>query len=128
MAAKIARFPLLRHMQGKMNPHRMSFEKEYRAAMEGAVVLDRSHLATVAVRGKDRESFLQNMLTNDVRSLAPWNGLPAAFLTVKGKLVSDLQVFKGADSFLLEMERERVEIFRKTLDRFIISEDVTLES
>ncbi len=106
----------------------MTFEEEYRAAMEGAVAFDRSHLATVAVRGKDRESFLQNMLTNDVRSLAPGAGLPAAFLTVKGKLVSDLVAFKGADSFLLEMERERAEPFRKALDRYIISEDVTLES
>jgi folate-binding protein YgfZ len=106
----------------------MSFEVEYRAVMEGAVVLDRGQLATVAVRGRDRESFLQNMLTNDVRSLAPGAGIPAAFLTVKGKLVSDLLVFKTDDSFLLEMERERVEPFRKMLDRYIISEDVTLES
>jgi folate-binding protein YgfZ len=96
--------------------------------MQSAVILDRAHLAAVAARGKDRESFLQNMLTNDVRSLVTGAGIPAAFLTVKGKLVSDLQVFKAKDAFLLEMERERVEIFRKALDRYIISEDVVLES
>jgi folate-binding protein YgfZ len=106
----------------------MTFEEEYRAAMEGAVALDRGHLATVAVRGKDRETFLQNMLTNDVRSIATGSGIPAAFLTVKGKLVSDLLVFKADDSYLLQMERERVDAFRKTLDRYIISEDVALES
>ncbi len=105
-----------------------SFEEAYRAALEGALALDRSHLATVAARGKDRESFLQNMLTNDVRALTPFTGMPAAFLTVKGKLVSDLLVFKGDDSFLLQMERERAEPFRKALDRYIISEDVALES
>lgn len=96
--------------------------------MEGALALDRSHLATVAARGKDRESFLQNMLTNDVRSLAPGTGIPAAFLTNKGKLVSDLLVFKSDDSFYLRMERERAEPFRKALDRYIISEEVQLES
>ncbi|HEY7700421.1 MAG TPA: glycine cleavage T C-terminal barrel domain-containing protein [Vicinamibacteria bacterium] len=106
----------------------MAFEREYRAAMEGALALDRSHLATVAARGKDRESFLQNMLSNDVRSLAPFTGIPAAFLTNKGKLVSDLLVFKCEDAFLLQMERERAEPFRKALDRYIISEDVVLES
>jgi tRNA-modifying protein YgfZ len=106
----------------------MTIEQEYRAAMEGAVALDRPHLATIAVRGKDRESFLQNMLTNDVRSPAPGTGIPAAFLTVKGKLVSDLLVFKAEDSFFLEMERVRAEPFRKALDRYIISEDVSLES
>jgi folate-binding protein YgfZ len=106
----------------------MAFEQEYRAAMEGALALDRSHLATIAARGKDRESFLQNMLSNDVRSLAPFAGIPAAFLTNKGKLVSDLLVFRCDDAFLLQMERERAEPFRKALDRYIISEDVVLES
>src|SRR3990172_1824085 len=106
----------------------MGFEREYEAAMEGALALDRSHLATVAARGRDREAFLPNMLTNDVRSLAPSTGIPAAFLTSKGKLVSDLLVFKSDDLFLLQMERERAEPFRIALDRYIISEDVTLES
>jgi folate-binding protein YgfZ len=129
MAAKIARFPPARHNDDlELMAIVSSFEQEYRAATEGALVLDRSHLATVAARGKDRESFLQNMLTNDVRSLAPFTGLPAAFLTVKGKLVSDLLVFKSDDSFLLQMERERAEPLRKALDRYIISEDVALES
>ncbi len=105
-----------------------SFERGYRAAIEGALALDRSHLATIAARGKDRESFLQNMLTNDVRALAPFTGVPAAFLTNKGKLVSDLLVLKTDDSFLLRMERERAEPFRKVLDRYIIAEDVALES
>jgi len=128
MAAKIARFPPARHNDGlQLMAIESSFEEAYRSAMEGALVLDRSHLATIAARGKDRESFLQNMLTNDVRSLAPSTGVPAAFLTVKGKLVSDLLVFKS-DSFLLQMERERAEPFRKALDRYIISEDVALES
>jgi folate-binding protein YgfZ len=105
-----------------------SFEESYRAAMSGALALDRAHLATVAARGKDRESFLQNMLSNDVRSLAPFAGIAAAFLTNKGKLVSDLLVFRCEDAFLLQMERERAEPFRKALDRYIISEDVVLES
>jgi folate-binding protein YgfZ len=68
------------------------------------------------------------MLTNDVRSLAPGSGIPAAFLTNKGKLVSDLVAFKSDECFYLQMERERIEPFRKALDRYIISEDVVLES
>src|SRR3989304_3795997 len=129
MAAKIARFPPARHNDGlQLMAIESSFEEAYRWAMEGALVLDRSHLATIAARGKDRESFLQNMLTNDVRSLATFTGLPAAFLTVKGKLVSDLLVFKGEDSFLLQLESGRAEPFRKALDRYIISENVVLEN
>ena len=137
MAAKIARFQPARHSVSVLASRyhdllpmviESSFEEAYGAAIEGALALDRSHLATVAARGKDRESFLQNMLTNDVRSLATFTGLPAAFLTVKGKLVSDLLVFKGEDSFLLQLESGCAEPFRKALDRYIISENVVLEN
>jgi folate-binding protein YgfZ len=104
------------------------FPEAYRAALEGALVLDRFHLTTIAVRGKDRESFLQNMLTNDVRSLARGAGIPAAFLTNKGKLVSDLLVLQVEDAILLGLERERAEPLRAALDRYVVSEDVVLES
>jgi folate-binding protein YgfZ len=105
----------------------VTFEESYRAAMEGAAAFDRSHRGALRVTGADRESFLQNMLTNDVRSLSPFRGVLAAFLSNKGKLVSDMLVFKLPDSFLLECEAERVEPLRKALDRYVISEDVRLE-
>jgi folate-binding protein YgfZ len=104
------------------------FDEAYRAAMESAVAFDRAHRGALRVTGTDSESFLQNMLTNDVRSLAPSRGVHAAFLTNKGKLVSDLLVCRLPDSFFLECEVERVEPLRKALDRYIISEDVRLES
>jgi folate-binding protein YgfZ len=109
-------------------PFVKGFPEEYRAAISSALVLDRSNRGGVRVAGKDRESFLQNMLTNDVRSLPPGGGVTAAFLTSKGKLVSDLWVLKEESSFLLELERSRVEPFTKALGRYIISEDVVLES
>jgi folate-binding protein YgfZ len=104
------------------------FLPEYRAASESALALDRSNRGAVRVKGRDRESFLQNMLTNDVRSVPVGGGVPAAFLNSKGKLVSDLLVLKEEDSFLLELERSRVEPFAKALGRYVISEDVVLES
>jgi folate-binding protein YgfZ len=103
------------------------FDEEYRAAMEGAVAFDRTHRASIRVTGRDRESFLQNMLTNDVRALPVFKGVLAAFLTSKGKLVSDMIAVKMEEAFLLECERERVEPLRKALDRYVISEDVVLE-
>jgi folate-binding protein YgfZ len=104
------------------------FAEEYRAGMEGALAIDRSNRGAVRVTGRDRESFLQNMLSNDVRSIPPGGGVTAAFLNNKGKLVSDLLVLKEEDFFLLELERSRVEPFTRSLGRYVISEDVVLES
>jgi folate-binding protein YgfZ len=68
------------------------------------------------------------MLTNDVRGLSPAKGRHSAFLTNKGKLIADFLVLREEDAFLLRVERDRAEPLRKALDRYIISEDVTLQS
>ena len=104
------------------------FETQYQAVMESSVVIDRSHLVRVAVRGADRTAFLHNMLSADIKNLPPGAGTEGTFLTNKGKLVSNLTVFHDDDRILMEMESERVSALIEALSRYIISEDVTLES
>jgi len=104
-----------------------SFESQYRAAMEGVVVLDRSHLRRVSATGSERAVFLQNMLSADIKTLAELRGTKATFLTSKGKLVADLAVFHDGNRLLMEMESSRVGPLIEALSRYIISEDVTLE-
>ncbi|HXV62150.1 MAG TPA: glycine cleavage T C-terminal barrel domain-containing protein [Vicinamibacteria bacterium] len=109
-----------------VHPNR-SFDEQYRAGMNGAIVLDRSHRALVRVEGKDRERFLQSMLSADVARLERGMGRPATFLTNKGKLVADLILFREAERFRMEMEAVSAEKLVASLGRYVISEDVTLE-
>ena len=104
------------------------FETQYNAAMEAVVVINRSHLVRGAVRGADRTAFLHNMLSADIKNLPPGAGTEGTFLTIKGKLVSNLTVFHDNDRLLMEMESGRVSALIEALSRYIISEDVTLES
>lgn len=104
-----------------------SFEAQYRAAMEGVVVLDRAHLKQVSATGSERTVFLHNMLSADIENLPELHGTKATFLTSKGKLVADLAVFHDGNRMLLEMESSRVGPLIEALSRYIISEDVTLE-
>lgn len=104
-----------------------SFETQYRAAMESAVVLDRSHLTRVSATGSERAAFLHNMLSADVKNLDESRGAEATFLTSKGKLVADLAVFNVGDRILMETESSRARALIEALSRYIISEDVTLE-
>jgi folate-binding protein YgfZ len=103
------------------------WETEVRAAESTAIIADRSYRGRIRVTGKDRIQFLHNMLSNDVRTLGPGQGQKAAFLSRKGKLVSDLIVYALSESVLLEMEPERLAPLRDTLSRYIVSEDVMLE-
>jgi folate-binding protein YgfZ len=124
LAAAGARFVTHR---GREVPEEFSgADEEYRAARDSVVVGDRSYRARVRVTGRDRVSFLQNMLTNDVKGLAKGAGLPAAHLSRLGKLVSDLIVYQLGDAVLLEMEPEGLKALMDSLSHYVVSEDVAL--
>ncbi|HTY77816.1 MAG TPA: aminomethyltransferase family protein [Candidatus Bathyarchaeia archaeon] len=101
---------------------------EHRAAMKGAGLIDRSMLGKATVTGRDRAAFLQGMLSNDVKGLAPGQGCPAAFLDAHGKVVSLLAVFALADRILLELPAGSTEKFLQAIDKFLISEKALFES
>lgn len=100
---------------------------EYGAVRERAGVIDRSHRGTIQATGRDRAAFLQGMLSNDIKALAPGQGCPAAFLDAHGKIVSLLTVHCLADRLLLETDHSLVQTTLATLDRFLFSERVELE-
>src|SRR5882724_7673338 len=101
---------------------------EYRAAREGVALFDRSSLGKVSVTGRDRLAFLQGMLTNDVKALAPGQGAPAAFLDAHGKVTVLLVVYATADQVLIEMPASLTEKTLQTIDRYLISEKAYFES
>ena len=104
-----------------------SLDDEYLAAREAVIAVDRSYMGRVQVKGADRVTFLNSMLSNDVKSLAVGSGMQAALLSQKGKLVSDMIVYRLDESVLLEMEPEQIGPVMKALARYIVSEDVKLE-
>src|SRR5580658_4822996 len=96
------------------------------AALVGAGPLDLSHRGRLAVVGPDRESWLQGMVTADVKKLAVGAGCAAAVVTVKGKLLAALRVFKRADELWIDLETERVAPVLHHLRRYIVMEECEL--
>jgi folate-binding protein YgfZ len=101
---------------------------EYRAAREAVALFDRSMLGKVSVTGRDRQSFLQGMLTNDVKALQPGQGAPAAFLDAHGKVMALLVVYAATDRVLIELPAHMTEKTLRTLDRYLISEKADFEA
>ena len=102
------------------------------AAEHGAVrarggLIDRSERGKIEVTGRDRVSFLQAMLSSDVKALQPGQGSPAALLDVHGKIVALLVVHALSDRLVLELDRRLVGPTLEALDRYLISEKVELE-
>jgi len=106
--------------------HYSSLANEWAAARDGCAVFPAAHRALARATGDDRESFLQGMLTNDVRGLEVGSGCAAAFLTDAGKVVSDLRVFRDTDAFDLDCLSWRIEHLCAGLEKFIIADDVEI--
>ncbi|MBX3024465.1 aminomethyltransferase family protein [bacterium] len=101
-------------------------DREWRAAREGAALIPAGYRRAIAVTGGDRLDFLQGMLTNDVKALAPGDGCYAALLNQTGKVVSDLRVYAEVDRLLLDVVAWRAAALRAALERFLIADDVEL--
>jgi folate-binding protein YgfZ len=102
--------------------------REYRAAREAVALFDRSSLGKVSVTGRDRQTFLQGMLTNDIKALQPGQGAPAAFLDAHGKVMALLVVYVTADRLLIELPADMTEKTLQTLDHYLISEKASFEA
>jgi glycine cleavage system T protein len=100
---------------------------EYGALHTDAGVADRSMLGKVTVTGRDRQAFLQGMLTNDVKALAPGQGTGAAFLDAHGKVMALLYVYALEDRVLIELPPSLTEKTLERLDHFLISEKAYFE-
>lgn len=101
---------------------------EYAALRRGAGLIDRSPLGKAVVTGRDRLAFLQGMLTNDVKSLAPGQGAAAAFLDAHGKTMALVRVYALDDRAWLELPPGLTEKTLATLDRYLISEKAFFEA
>jgi len=101
-------------------------ETEWRAAREGCAVFDAGFRSFIHATGSDRVSFLQGMLSNDVKTLAPGDGMHAAFLTQQAKLVSDMRVYAHHDRVILDALALRADALAEGLERFLIADDVEL--
>lgn len=74
----------------------------YDALRGGAIVLDRSDRGRWRFTGLKAAETLTGLVTNDVLALQPGDGLYAAALTAKGKIVADLRILRDGDDYLAD--------------------------
>jgi folate-binding protein YgfZ len=98
----------------------------YRAIKEHAAIGAIAPRDAIGVSGKDRASYLQGLLTNDIQALTPGTGCYAAWLTPQGRMLTDVHVFESGDMILLDVPASELSATLQRLDQFIFSEDVQL--
>jgi folate-binding protein YgfZ len=83
--------------------------------------------ALVSVQGADWRPFLQNLLSNDVESLAPGQARAALLLTPQGKLLFDLIVVAGDDGALIDVLADRRDALIQRLKLYRLRAKIQIE-
>jgi tRNA-modifying protein YgfZ len=82
--------------------------------------------ALFQLTGEDRVRFLNGQVTADLAKLLPGHSTPAATLTGKGKIVSDLQISATADALWIDAPQVRGKAVQERLEKFLIADDAEL--
>jgi folate-binding protein YgfZ len=116
--------------------------REYDAIRAEAAMIDLPQRGILELTGKDRLSFLNNLLTNQTlrqSSGQAWDkaakgdlpagtGAYAFFLNLKGRIVTDMNMLETGDRTLLEMDARLVPPVAMALEKYLFAEKVTMAS
>ena len=103
-------------------------QRESRAAAEGDVCADLSHLGLIRAEGADTESFLQGQLSNDVRLVTDGHSQLSAYCNPKGRMLAIARLFKRDGAYFLQLPRELLEPTLKRLSMYVLRAKVTLRA
>jgi folate-binding protein YgfZ len=101
-------------------------ELEYAALRKHCVLLDMPHRAVLEVTGADRIEFLNRMLTQQLKDLAPFRVARSFLLNTKGRIDADLRIIHLPERTLLEVDVHAAERAGAELSKYIITEDVVI--
>jgi folate-binding protein YgfZ len=99
---------------------------EFQALLSSCGLYDLSWRAKIAVTGSDRVRWLNGMVSNNVRDLAPGHGVYAFLLNAQGRIQADLYVFQRGDSLLVDAEGGQRDKVLQLFDHYIIADDVEI--
>lgn len=87
-----------------------SIVDEHLAVRQAAGLFDISHMGEVRLQGTGAEAFLNRVLTNDIRKLAPGQGQYTLMCNEQGGVIDDLYAYRlGPQEYLLIINASRID-------------------
>src|SRR4030065_299584 len=95
------------------------------AARDGAVLCDLSQFGTLRVSGEEAQSFLQNLLSNDIRETGDTRAQLSSLNSPKGRMLATVLIWRDGDDYLLQLPRVLCEPMRKKLSMYVMRATAT---
>jgi folate-binding protein YgfZ len=93
------------------------------AADTGVALCDRSHWGRLQLSGVDRQTFLHNQSTNDLKSLQSGQGCDTVFVTSTARTIDLATAYVLGDAVLIIVSPNRRDPLMQRLDRYIFFGD-----
>jgi folate-binding protein YgfZ len=100
-----------------------SFTQEFQASKR-AGMMDASFVGKIRVAGKDRESLLHRLTTNEMRNMKAGEARVNVFTNAKGRVVDLVHMLAEEQSFLLLTSPGRAGTLQKWIEKYTFIEDV----
>ena len=118
---------LFAERDGWLQPvHFGNLAAEYESVRGTVGLLDLSHRCLLQFTGPDRLSFLQGMLSNDLRPLKTFDGQYATLLNQQGKVLADLRVLCALNSLYLDFWEHLKDKIVAHLNRYLVADEVEI--
>jgi folate-binding protein YgfZ len=107
-------------------------QTELAAIQTGAAIYPLTDRAFLRITGPDATRWLNGMVTNNIKDLAPGEGNYNFLLNAQGRIQGDCTIYRQPGEaepvFLLETDKSQIETIHQLLDKFIIMDDVEMTS
>jgi tRNA-modifying protein YgfZ len=90
------------------------------AARDGTVLCDLGQFGTLRVSGEEALSFLQNLLSNDIREVSSTRAQLSSLNTAKGRMLVAMLIWRDGNDYLLQLPRPLCEAIRKRLSMYVL--------
>jgi len=108
----------------------MSLETELEAIQTAAAIYPLTDRAFLRITGSDATRWLNGMVTNNIKDLAPGEGNYNFLLNAQGRIQADCTIYREPTTdpteYLLESDTSQIPTIQQLLDHFIIMDDVEL--
>jgi folate-binding protein YgfZ len=112
------------HIEDGAAQHFGDAAAERAAAQAGTVLCDVSHFGALKVSGEDAQTFLQNLLSSDVKAVTPAQAQLSSFSTAKGRMLATFLVWQSGADYYLQLPKSLAAPMQKKLSMYVLRSKV----
>ncbi|MDH2918040.1 MAG: folate-binding protein [Sideroxydans sp.] len=114
------------HFSGDDLSHFLNAKSELTATANSTVLCALTQFGYLRVSGEEAQSFLQNLLSNDIRTIDATHAQLSSFNTAKGRMLAMLLIWRDGEDFILQLPTSILESLRKKLSMYVLRAKVKI--